>query len=86
VEKIGDDNVETVSEKAQKQIKFLAHDLPNYLWEIKDPNLFQKLFANVDAPSETDRAEITKFIKVVDKLDGEDVEVKLINIFRNLQK
>ena len=79
-------DAEVISEKAKKQIKFLAHDLPNYLWEIKDPNLFQKLFSKVDAPSEEDRAEIENFIKAVDKLDWDNVEIKLMEVFGSLEK
>ena len=86
VEKIGEDGVEVDSEKTKKRIRFLAHDLLNCIWEIKDPTTAQKLASNVDAPTEKDREEITNFIRVVDKLDGEDVEVKLINIFTELKK
>lgn len=77
---------EVTSEKVNKRIKFLAHELPNYLWKIKDTNLFKKLFLQMDVPSDTDKEEITNFIKLVDKIDWENAEVKLIEIFNELEK
>ena len=30
--------------KTSKKVKFLAHDLPNYLWEVKDLNFLQDFY------------------------------------------
>jgi len=84
-EKIGE-SAEIDSKEAKKRIKFLAHDLPNSIREVKDPTVFQKLISNVDAPSEKDREEITNLIRAVDKLNWEDIEIKLIKIFDSLGK
>jgi hypothetical protein len=84
VEKIGEDGVEVDSQKTSRRIKFLAHDLLNYVREVKDPTVAQKLASNVDAPSEQDREELTNFIRIVDKFNGENIEIKLIKIFDEL--
>ena len=84
-----DDTVESAT--TRQRIRFLAHDLPNYLWEVKDKTTLQKILgwtpiirSTVDAPSLEDKKQIEKFIKAVDKLDGENVELTLIKVFDNL--
>ena len=83
---------ETLSATAKQRIEFLAHDLPNYLWEVKDKTTLEKILwwtpiirSRVDAPSFEDKKQIKNFIKAVDKLNGEDAELKLIKAFDSLQ-
>ena len=86
VEKISIDGLEVDNEKTRQRINFLAHELPNFLREVKDPKWHRKYIFKVDAPSEKDREEITNFIRAVDKLGWDDIEVKLIKIFDSLEK
>ena len=83
---------EEVSATTKQRVRFLAHDLPNYLWGVKDKTALQKILgwtpivrSGVDAPSFEDKKQIEKFIKAVDRLDGENVELTLIRVFDNLQ-
>ena len=88
----GEPDSEKLSVTAKQRIKFLAHDLPNYLWEVKDKTILQKILwwtpiirSRVDAPSFEDKKQIENFIKAVDKLNGKDAELKLIKAFDSLQ-
>ena len=84
-----DDTVESAT--TRQRIRFLAHDLPNYLWEVKDKTTLQKILgwtpiirSTVDAPSLEDKKQLEVFIKAADKLEGQNVELSLIKVFDSL--
>jgi hypothetical protein len=69
----------------------LAHDLPNYLWEVKDKTALQKIGNRlpfikyrVDKPSLFDKKQLEIFIKAADELGGENPELKLLKVFHEL--
>jgi len=84
------DKVE-VSPTTKQRIQFLAHDLPNYLWEVKDKTALQKIGNRlpfikyrVDKPSLFDKKQLEIFIKAADELGGENPELKLLKVFHEL--
>ena len=72
----------------EERKKFLAHKLPNYLFEIKDTAWIARLFARVDRVTDTEKKWIEKFIELASNLqvkEWEDVipEVALLKAFRD---
>jgi hypothetical protein len=80
-----------VSASTKEKMNFIAHDLPNYLWQVKDKTKFQKMLGwvpfikyNVDKPSLEDKKQLEIFVKATDKIGGKDPELKMIEVFDNL--
>ena len=80
-----------VSVSTKKKMRFIAHDLPNYLRQVKDKTTLQKIWGfipfirlKVDKPSLEDKKQLEIFIKATDKLGGDKPELKLMEVFDNL--
>ena len=88
--------LEILNQDTKDRIDFFAHDLPNYLWQVKDKTVFQKIWGflplirvSVDKASLDDKKQIENFIKLTDKLNddkwGQKLELVLLDIFEELK-
>ena len=86
-----EDSEEVESQETSKRVEFLAHDLPNYLWEVKDKNAWEKLWrllpffsVKVDRASLEDKKQIENFVEAVDKVEPANSELALLKVFDDL--